>query len=101
MANLIILPEYQKLKEEISQLRLELPIKIQERDELKFVVCKNIENKYMILVGSLECQAFREEIDCRRQKRRLQLIRARLNRREPILLEWIDEQLELEMAEYE
>ena len=40
---IILFPEFATLKEEIEKLRTELSMLLLERDELKYVECKNIE----------------------------------------------------------
>ena len=44
----IIFPEFDKIKNEIERLRIELSMLLLERDELQFVICRNIEAKYII-----------------------------------------------------
>lgn len=39
--NIIILPDFEKLKNEVEKLRTELSMLLLERDELQFVICKN------------------------------------------------------------
>ena len=60
-STIIPFPDFQKLKEEIEKLRTELSMLVLERDELRFVVCKNIEMEYMMKVGGLEYQAYEAE----------------------------------------
>ena len=55
---IIPFPDFQKLKEEIEKLRTELSMLVLERDELRFVICKNIEMEYMLKIGGLEYQAY-------------------------------------------
>ena len=56
--NIILFPDFQKLKEEVDKLRTELSMLVLERDELRLVECKNIEMIYMLELGSLEYKIF-------------------------------------------
>ena len=44
MPDIILYPDFQALKDEVQRLRTELSMLVLERDELRFVECKNIEN---------------------------------------------------------
>ena len=48
--DIIIFPEFDKIKNEIERLRIELSMLLLERDELQFVICRNIEAKYTLEV---------------------------------------------------
>ena len=45
--NVIVFPDFEKLKSEVEKMRTELSMLLLERDELQFVICKNIETEYM------------------------------------------------------
>ena len=72
-----------------------------ERDELKYVECKNIEMQYMLTLGSLEYKAF--ELNCMmlRLKRKIELIQAKKNRQEKVSVYAIDKLLDEEFAKYQ
>ena len=55
---MIVLPEFEELKKEVEKLRTELSMLVLERDELRFVICQNIEMEYMLRLGGLEYKAF-------------------------------------------
>ena len=40
--NVIVFPDFEKLKNEVEKMRTELSMLLLERDELQFVICKNI-----------------------------------------------------------
>lgn len=101
MGDLIVLPESDTLKAEIDYLRGELSTLLAQRDELVFVVCKNIEMEYMLKIGGLEHRAYRAQCTYLRLKRKLALIQAKLNRQEAIDLQEIDALLDEEFAEYQ
>ena len=99
--NLIIDPGDFLLREEVRELRNKVITLLQERDQLVLVECPGIEARYMMLVGALECQAFREEVEYRRVKRKMELLQALANRRQPIDEAKVDAFLSEEMEEYE
>ena len=98
---IILFPEFATLKEEIEKLRTELSMLLLERDELKYVECKNIEMQYMFTLGSLEYKAF--ELNCMmlRLKRKIELIQAKKNRQEKVSIYAIDKLLDEEFAKYQ
>lgn len=99
--NIILIPDFQKLKEEVERLRIELSMLVLERDELRLVECKNIEMIYMLELGSLEYKAFESQCAFLRLKRKLELIQAKKNRQEKIVLTQIEDNLDLEFAEFQ
>ncbi|MCK9320233.1 hypothetical protein, partial [Methanoculleus sp.] len=94
-------PSYDKVKKEVDKLKIELSMFVLERDDLLFVECKNIEMAYMLSVGGLEYKAF--ELNCAvlRLKRKIELIQAKKNRQEKVVLSAIEEILDVEFAEYQ
>lgn len=98
--NIILFPDFEKLREEVERLRTEVTLAISERDELIYVVCKNIEAAYLLQFGPLEYRAY--ELDCsiRRLMREAELIRERLNREEAVDLAEIRRKLDEEFLEY-
>jgi len=97
----IAFPLYDKVKSEVEKLKIELSMFVLERDDLLFVECKNIEMAYMLSVGGLEYKAF--ELNCAvlRLKRKIELIQAKKNRQEKVVLSAIEEILDVEFAEYQ
>ncbi len=98
---IIIFPDFREMKEEVERLRTELSMLVLERDELKFVICKNIEMEYMLKLGSLEYKAYEAQCASLRLKRKIELIQARLNRQEAVNLPKIDERLDKEFIRYQ
>ena len=92
---------YIELRDDVERLRTELSMLMLERDELRFVICKNIETEYMLKLGSLEYKAYEAQCAALRLKRRIELIQARKNRQEAINLTVIDKTLDEEFLEYE
>ena len=101
-ANEIILNlEYENLKNELLKKRTELSMLVLQRDELKHVICKNIETKYMLELGSLEYCLYQSECIIMRLKRKVELIQMRINRQEKIDVATIDELLDEQFREYQ
>lgn len=99
--NIIVLPEHENLKKEVEKLRAEIPMMVLERDNLRYVECRNLETAYMIAVGGLEHKAFEAQCVVLRLKRKAELIQAKLNRQEKIIVSNIDNLLDTEFAEYQ
>lgn len=99
--NIIVFPDYEKLQSETQKLRTELSMLLLERDELQFVICKNIETKYMLQLGSIEYKAYEAQCTALRLKRKIELIQAKKNRQERIVIAEIEEMLDDEFAAYQ
>ena len=80
--NVIVFPDFEKLKSEVEKMRTELSMLLLERDELQFVICKNIETEYMLKLGSIEYRAYEAQCAALRLKRKIELIQAKKNRQE-------------------
>ena len=98
---IVLFPEFEQLKKEVEKLRTELSMLVLERDELLFVECKNLETAYLLTLGSLEYKAFELQCAVLRLKRKAELIQAKKNRQEKILLSAIEDALDDEFAEYQ
>lgn len=98
---IFIFPEYEELKNSVEKLRTELSMLVLERDELLFVECKNIEMAYMLELGGLEYKAYELHCAVRRLKRKVELIQAKKNRQEKVVLSKIEGLLDIEFAEYQ
>lgn len=96
----IIFPEFAALKLEVEKLRTEVSMLLLEKDELRLVICKNIETAYMLALGDLEYNAFKLHCKVLRLKRKIDLIQAKKNRQEKIDLSVIEQTLDREFAEY-
>ena len=94
-------PDFEKLKNEIEKMRTELSMLLLERDELQFVICKNIETEYMLKLGSIEYKAYEAQCAVLRLKRKIELIQAKKNRQEKVIVSAIEETLDNEFAEYQ
>lgn len=98
---IVLFPEFVTLKAEVEKLRTEISMLLLERDELHLVVCKNIETAYMLALGSLEYKAF--ELHCKflRLKRKIDLVQAKKNRQEKVVISVIERILDEEFEEYQ
>ena len=99
--NVIVFPDLEKLKSEVEKMRTELSMLLLERDELQFVICKNIETEYMLKLGSIEYKAYKAQCAALRLKRKIELIQAKKNRQEKVIISAIEETLDSEFAEYQ
>lgn len=98
---IVLLPEFVALKAEVGKLRTEISMLLLERDELQLVICKNIETAYMLALGSLEYKAFELHCELLRLKRKTELVRAKKNRQERIVISDIEKILDEEFEEYQ
>ena len=99
--NVIVFPDFEKLKSEVEKMRTELSMLLLERDELQFVICKNIETEYVLKLGSIEYKAYEAQCAALRLKRKIKLIQAKKNRQEKVIISAIEETLNSEFAEYQ
>lgn len=98
---IIVFPDFEKLRNEVEKMRTELSMLLLERDELQFVICKNIEMEYMLKLGSIEYKAYEAQCMALRLKRKIELIQTKKNRQEKVIISAIEEILDNEFAEYQ
>ncbi len=98
---ILLSQDFERLKSDVEKLRTELSMFVLERDELLLVECKNIETAYMLSIGVLEYKAYEIECAVLRMKRKAELIQAKKNRQEEIVLSKIEELLDIAFAEYQ
>lgn len=101
MRNIIISPEYLKLIEEIEKLKENIVSLYEERDELAYHICRNIETDYMSKIGILEYKLFEWQCKILRLKRKIELYQRKINRQEIPDENEIEKELENEYKEYE
>ena len=100
--NIMILhPDIVNAQANVEKLRTELSMLILERDDLLYQECKNIEMAYMLSIGGLEYKAYELECSILRLKRKIELIQAKKNRQENLVLSEIEDILDTEFAEYQ
>lgn len=100
MNELILSPEYEAIRKELEKLRSEFVRKMYELDELRYVICENIESEYMLELGDLEYKVYRQECEYRRLKRKLELIQRALNHNRVLDVEAIERTLSEEFEIY-
>ena len=98
--NVIMFPDFVKLDKEVKEMRSQLSELLLERDQLHLIVCPNIETEYLLLFGSLEYKAYETQCTALRLKRKAELIQAKLNRQEKVIVKTIEEILDDEFAEF-
>lgn len=91
----------ENILEEIKKLKIELSMKILERDNLELHEGKAIENAYILTFGELEYKVINAENKFRRLRRKLELIVFKVNREEKVDLKKIDKIIEEEQKEFE
>ena len=101
MSNVIINPEYLKLIEKIKQLKEDIASLYEEKDELVYQTCKNIETEYMSKVGVLEYKLYEFQCKILRLKRKIELYQINIYRQEIPNEKEIEEKLDIEYKEYE
>ncbi len=99
--NIILFPDFEKLTEEVKRMRTEISMLLLERDELQFVISKNLNTEYMLKLGAIEYKAYEAQCAALRLKRKLELIQALKNRQEKVVLSSIEQKLDEEFAEYQ
>lgn len=101
MNEVILFPEYEELKTKVESLRTELSEKLFYKDELRLVVCKNIETAYMLQLGALEYKVYEAQCEALRLRRKQELIQVKKNRQEKIYIPEIEAVLNKEFEEYQ
>lgn len=93
--------EYYKLTEEVKQLKEDIASLYEEKDELVYHICKNIEAEYMSKVGILEYKLY--EFNCKilRLKRKIELYQQKINMQELPDENEIENKLDKEFSQYE
>lgn len=98
--NLLVFPNFEQLSKKSERLRTELSMLLLERDELQFVICKNIETVYMLKLGGYEYKAFETQCAFLQIKRKHELIQGKINRQEKVNINSIDKILDKEFSDY-
>lgn len=93
--------ETEKLQRELEELKALLIQLVAERDELIGVICPELEQKFLRLFGELEIRVFEAQCECKRLRRQIELMRANLNRQEPINFVEITLKLTIEFEEFQ
>lgn len=99
--DILLFPAFEKLKEEGERLRVSLSMLLLERDELRFVICPNLETEYMMALGHIEYKVYEAWVALERLRRKIDLIQAKKNREEKVSLLFIERQLDEEFQAYQ
>ncbi len=94
-------PEVQRLREENDLLREELTNLLTQSEDLLQVIKPNLLALYQTKIGAWELNLLRRQCEAARRKRRIELIRASLNRGEKPDLTAIEGELELEFLQWQ
>jgi hypothetical protein len=100
MPDLTVHPEYERLSNEIEELKEKISVLYMERDNLLYHQCPHIKAEYMVKVGAAEYKVFESECKILRIKRKIELIQQKINKREAVVLSLIDLQLDEEYKEW-
>ena len=94
-------PEYEQLKREIEVLRRQVTKLTQERDELRYHICPEIQAEYDKKVGILENQIFAMMVKCAMLRRQIEYVQAAMNREEEPDYKEAEKKVEEEFQQYE
>lgn len=89
-----------QLKKEIAILKMEVTALIQEKSDLEYHICPELNVLYMERIGDLKNRIMSQELMIREMRFRIEKMQAAINREEEILKETIDEEVENEYKEY-
>lgn len=87
------------LAQEVESAQNALLTRIEQLDTLRYVEGSKLRNEYMVKIGTTEDEVLNAELDAKMLQRKLELIQIRRNRREPIDMAEIDQQIEAERKE--
>ena len=84
------------LAQEVESAQNALLTRIEQLDTLRYVEASKLRNEYMVKIGTTEDEVLNAELDAKMLQRKLELIQIKRNRREPIDMAEIDQQIEAE-----
>ncbi|MEW8995802.1 MULTISPECIES: J domain-containing protein [Clostridia] len=99
--NIIILDEYKKLKETQEELSLKYIELVEKQEDILYKKKNYLEAKYLGHFGYLYKLKLKLEIEIRRNKRKISIIQALINRNEKVEINKIEIILQEEMKEFE
>lgn len=102
MENEIILSdEHSKLLEEIKHLRTQFAALIQTKEQLEYYICPELEARWSSEFGEIKNRIYHQQLSILELKRRIEIMRAALNREKTVSQEDVDQQVDQEYQEYE
>lgn len=84
------------LAQEVESSQNALLTRIEQLDTLRYVDAPKLRNEYMVKIGTVEDEVLEIELNAKMLQRKLELIQIKRNRREPIDMAEIDQQIEAE-----
>lgn len=84
------------LAQEVESAQNALLTRIEQLDTLRYVEAPKLRNEYMVKIGTTEDEVLNAELDAKMLQRKLELIQIKRNRREPIDMAEINQQIEAE-----
>ncbi len=84
------------LAQEVESAQNALLTRIEQLDTMRYVEAPKLRNEYMVKIGTTEDEVLNAELDAKMLQRKLELIQIKCNRREPIDMAEIDQQIEAE-----
>lgn len=84
------------LAQEVESAQNALLTRIEQLDTLRYVEAPKLRNEYIVKIGTTEDEVLNAELDAKMLQRKLELIQIKRNRREPIDMAEIDQQIEAE-----
>ena len=97
---IIVSDVLEKMKEEIRFLQAKLAELLEERDDLIYHVCPELQAKYAREIGDYQNRANYQELMILELKRRIEIARAALNREQSVSEEEVDKQIKKEYEEF-
>lgn len=93
--------EYERLLEEIANLKALIASLTTERDNLMFHECREIAAEYSSKIGELELQVLNAKLNVLRLKRMIEILQSQINRQERKSEKKVKEQVDQEYREFE
>ena len=87
------------LAQEVESAQNALLTRIEQLDTLRYVEATKLRSEYMVKIGTTEAEVLDAELNAKMLQRKLELIQIKRNRREPIDMAEIDQQIEAERKE--
>lgn len=102
MGNEIILSdERTKLLEEIKRLRTQLAALIQTKEQLEYYICPELGARWASEFGEMKNRIYHQQLSILELKRRIEIMRAALNREKTVSQEDVDQKVNEEYQDYE
>ncbi len=100
MNELIYCDVIEKLKKEISEIKLRISALIQEKEELEYHICPELKAEYYEKIGKIEVNIRMLELTADELKYRISILQAAINRREKVSEEKVEKKVEEKYSEY-